>query len=453
MKRFFTLIVTGILFIMLSSFLRIFQNGVTVTADMPDVIDAGMEITVNVTIKKGRLTGFARFLQELPVGFTAEPVNSGYGTFEFQDQKVSFLWFNMPDNDEINISYKITANERLIGKIELQGRFQYIENNVERKTVELQPQMLAIAPSPKVPVDRQVDVNDYAKVASIEAEAASGQTIALRQQPVWMEEDRFFLVTLLINKDAAQKYAKIEENVPAGFIAAGLDSKGGIFSFDNNIARFMWMDMPPEPYFTVTYKLIPQGDQAAMKIDGMFTFLVNGITFTTKIIERGETLAGLTRTQLNSILRTLDIKIEEQHEVIADKPPTPPVQDATVRLEPVKPPAGTGGADVASGNANYLLTPEPGIRYRVQLAAGHKEVNTIRYFRNYRLERTVLREEHDGWFKYSVGSFAEYRDARDYRVFISNSTKIQDAFVTAYNEGKRITVQEALMASNQKWIR
>jgi len=117
MKRFFTLIVAGVLFIMLSSFLRFLQNGVTVTADMPNVIDAGMEITVNVTIKKGKLTGFARFEQELPYGFTAVSVNSAYGAFNFQDQKVLVTWFNAPEDDVLKISYKIIANERLIGKI------------------------------------------------------------------------------------------------------------------------------------------------------------------------------------------------------------------------------------------------------------------------------------------------------------------------------------------------
>jgi hypothetical protein len=134
---------------------------------------------------------------------------------------------------------------------------------------------------------------------------------------------------------------------------------------------------------------------------------------------------------------------------------TPPqVATTTTTTPPRTTTTATATQRLSQNNADYLLRFEPGIRFRVQIAAARRrEVNIPQHFRSYRLEQLPLIEEHDGWFKYTVGSFTEYRDARDYRVHLSNTTTIDDAFVAAYNDSRRITVQEALMASNQTWVR
>jgi hypothetical protein len=52
-----------------------------------------------------------------------------------------------------------------------------------------------------------------------------------------------------------------------------------------------------------------------------------------------------------------------------------------------------------------------------------------------------------------VGEHPEYKNARDHREKVKSGNGVASAFVVAYNSGKRITVQEALMITNQKWFR
>jgi hypothetical protein len=50
--------------------------------------------------------------------------------------------------------------------------------------------------------------------------------------------------------------------------------------------------------------------------------------------------------------------------------------------------------------------------------------------------------------------YTQYKDARDARVKITTeSSKLPGPFVTAYNDGERITVQEALLISKQLWYK
>lgn len=70
----------------------IFTGDLTVTQKIPDSITQGTETVIEITIKKGEVSGFAKIQQEYPDGFTAEPVDTKGATFSFKDNKVKFIW-------------------------------------------------------------------------------------------------------------------------------------------------------------------------------------------------------------------------------------------------------------------------------------------------------------------------------------------------------------------------
>jgi hypothetical protein len=89
------------------------------------------------------------------------------------------------------------------------------------------------------------------------------------------------------------------------------------------------------------------------------------------------------------------------------------------------------------------LPLEAGIYYRVQLAATHRIVDPVSNYKKYNLDRPVKIEYHNGWYKYSIGSFPTYSEASNYREMIVTKKKISGAFVIAYQNGQRIEVRDA----------
>jgi hypothetical protein len=96
-------------------------------------------------------------------------------------------------------------------------------------------------------------------------------------------------------------------------------------------------------------------------------------------------------------------------------------------------------------------TSETNIYFKVQICALSKLNRSTSYFQSKYAIGKVDMEFHEGWRKYTTGKYTQYRDARDYRETM-RTKGVQNPFVTAYNNGKRITVQEGLMAASQKWV-
>jgi hypothetical protein len=74
------------------------------------------------------------------------------------------------------------------------------------------------------------------------------------------------MVRLLVNKANTEKFAKIEENIPIGFSAEAIDAKDAIFTFKDQKAKFLWMNLPPDPRFIVSYRLIPEDGKGVLPL-------------------------------------------------------------------------------------------------------------------------------------------------------------------------------------------
>ncbi len=443
-----------------------FQSEVTTDINLPQTAKAGDEFLVEVTINKGDIEGFARFQQDLPVGFTAIAKQTANGEFRFENQKIKIQWMRIPYDREIVISYAIQVAPTVSGEFSLDGKFSYILNNgVQTATI----------PAKSITI---IGDEMAAGTAATAATTYSYQNVSLknidciRQKP-YLNESNEVIVNLLVNKGNLKEFGKIQEQIPRGYVAKSIKSKNSIFTFKNSIIKFLWMNMPPEEQFVVSYKLVPEDEipDQAFIISGTFSYAENERTQVVNIAERNVDVSGFQGDDL------VAQNTEPEPEPEPTTPPvvivpvvTTPIETTPIETQPVIEPVinndpiavttpqnnteNTTQTSYAENLAALTNIPKPdyGVAYRVQVAAGHQLVGK-NYFKRLNITDDIQTEIHNGWHKYTVGNFGFYKDARDYRVYVWNNTPIHDAFVAAYNNGMRITVQEALMIANQKWYK
>jgi len=437
----------------------------------PSVVNAGESFEVAVTLDKGEVSGFSRYLQQLPYGLSAVPSENANADFSFKDQKIRFIWLRLPeDNESVTFSYVINVDERLKGEFNLEGLFSFIENN-ERRSVSSQSPMITILPSPNLSPDQIVDISEFENAVIHDLTPKTKEKVmCYRQKPAISETNDGLIINIIVDKNDQEKFAKIEETIPLGYEVLALEKKGAIFSYKDNMVKFLWRELPADDYFSVSYKLVPQQQQPdpGIKINGQFSYIEDDIKTVTLDIVQEEfeitenTPEGIGRLfdQLHSGTygMTAIQTIEQIDSTGQDEQKRPSLltdqQDVKEKVEKSKTQITQKTSSTKRRTSRSdILTPEKGVYYRIQVAAGHRPVNIRRYFKKFNLEKSVKKEMHQGWHKYSVGSFREYREARDYRNYIWRTTLIDDAFVSAYNDGARITVQEALMIANQRWYK
>ena len=87
------------------------------------------------------------------------------------------------------------------------------------------------------------------------------------------------------------------------------------------------------------------------------------------------------------------------------------------------------------------------VEFRVQIAASSKKVSNSHFLNKYNISERIHYEVHNEMNKYTVGSFSNYKSAKEHMSYIRNNKGVEGAFVTAYKNNKRITVQKAIELS------
>jgi cell division septation protein DedD len=437
-----------------------FVDPVTLKTNFPATATAGSQFVAEVTISKGSLAGFAKFQMELPEGFTAEESDSKGGTFSVSGQTVKIIWTSVPSASDITVSVKIAVKADANGDKTIAGKYSYIENNVKQQvdfapvTVKIEGESAAAVTTTETPATSETTAATSTPTTATTEPAATktegAPVVSVARTITAGKSAGTYEVELKVNKDGAKGFSKLQEKIPVGYMAVGDKTDGAAFTYNANdhVAKFIWTSLPSQEQLVISYKIMLRKGEPAEKpasLEGEFNYLDNQDS--KKYLIAKEELPGtagsepvVTKTEpvtTNTVATTEPVKTEPVK--------TEPVQTEPVKTEPV-------ATKEKTEPTTEVTSPKNGaVMYVVQIGAFQKGIDVSALTRKFGISG-IRTEMADGFTKCIFGKHGEYRSARDSREN-AKAKGVSDAFVAAYNSGKRITVQEALMITSQKWFR
>ena len=87
-----------------------------------------------------------------------------------------------------------------------------------------------------------------------------------------------------------------------------------------------------------------------------------------------------------------------------------------------------------------VLPAGKGLYFRIQIIATGVAFDARELFIYEGIDQEVMVERHEGMYKYTAGSFESYNQAEAYRNRVERLQSVEGAFVIAYRDGKRISI-------------
>jgi len=421
----------------------IFDNGVTAILNVPNSIKPGETVNAEVIIKKGNIGGFAKLQIEVESDLDISEWDNKNSTFSFTGNTAKWIWTALPLESEFKVKFKISAKKSASGQKRISGKFSYIVNNT-KQVIEISPVIVNIGESAE-PITQNISETPSVVATSTPTNETSINTntnvnVAVETnttQETFVETPtntnisntlplstnvqmsrkienvapNVWIIKITIDKNGAKGFAKYSDILPDGLKATAEEKDGSSFFVDGKTIQFVWSNLPNKSILNISYKLTGKLS-AAITLNGTFSFTENNQVMNQTL--KPETIQPSDITSTPSI---------------SEQPTTSPY------------------ANIAETSTKAKQTS---VFFSVQLGAFlRSKVSSLYFVRKYNIPNVKV-ESHESYKKFYAGNFQEYKMARDYREFIKQKG-IQDAFVIAHKDNIRITVQEALMITNQKW--
>ena len=456
-KYFFILINSLTLFIF-----GLFQtdNSVTIKNNIPSNFIVGQEVAVEFRISKGIQTGFAKFQLELPDGISIIKKDEMNSIYSIQNGVAQWIWSEVPKDEELLIKLTLVASELGIGIKTFNSNYSFIEKN-EKKVFNMLPLEASI--------QNNIINNKVSVIKDTLTKAEPNTSIdvvrLISDGPTANEKT----ITIKIKKGDTKGFAKYSDETDLNINAKAIKTDGSSFSVSDGKIKFVWVDVPTKSELEVSYHIdlnnknsnILKGEYSYLEKNQSKKYIVKPDSLVIGKLKDEITLQAVQKTeaaksivqeneanQLTSKKIIEDSKsnltVEKTSTLVTEAPNLVKKEANEVKTIPAK-------AEIVK-ETPQIVNADPNFVVQIGAFKNTKVVATV-LIKKYRITDKIVDELHDGFSKFMVGNHNLYKEARKHRDIIKSKHGVKDAFIAAYNVGKRITVQEALMVSKQSWFK
>lgn len=443
------------------------DNGITVSSNIPASMAPGVEVPVELRVKKGGQSGFAKLQLDLPAGFNVKQVEDMGANYSFDDGIAKWVWASLPTDDELVVKCILIPDKDVSGPKTIGAKYSYVGENNEKKVVEMTPVEVTISGDATAgniqPANTQTtepsNSNTTAPVdntqtqptvaANSNSEPSTNISVA---RTITKVADGEYQVDLKINKGLTKGFARYSDDLASELNARAVKTEGASFSVADGKLKFVWVNAPEKEIVEIAF--IISGITKPTNVNGEYSYLEQNLSKTYNLpyetinpepsaAANTNTTAPTETTAANTNTESTAVNTNTENAANTNTNASGTNTETTAKsTETVTPP--TEVLPQKSGNVNYM----------VQIGAfTNSAVSAARLKKKFNISENIKSEMQGGYSKFMVGDHGEYKSARDHREKVKNGNGVQSAFVVAYNTGRRITVQEALMITNQKWFK
>ncbi|HET6226226.1 MAG TPA: SPOR domain-containing protein [Bacteroidia bacterium] len=260
-----------------------------------------------------------------------------------------------------------------------------------------------------------------------------------------------YTTEVTINRGSINGFMKFFQELPPGFVATEIDSKGGSFSFADNGAKIVWIAPPNEATYTISFKVTVPADASGSKsLPTKFSYIHNNERKIFEFEPKSITIegpGGSVKTTSLPVVTKAPTTPATKPTPVAEKPTTPVASSTSTKPASVpaaNPPVKTGNmtptapvkettpAAPATTKAVVPTTPAPtvsGKTYRVQIGAfsAKPKLSDVGEITTIVLDNGVT--------KYFSGNFTSMEEATKRKEEVAKKG-FPGAFVVAFENGK-----------------